>query len=81
MAAVEDPSPAPGVPDYMLSPDAVLQDEATRRYGAAPDYFLTRRIWDEIKLCTRLYSSIREHIELTCILLQKPRDTTMRQEF
>ena len=38
-------APAPGVPDYMLSPDAVIKDEATWRHGSAPDYSATRKVW------------------------------------
>ena len=47
------PAPAPGVPDYMLSPDAVLKDEATWRHGSAPDYSSTRKVWAESKFASQ----------------------------
>lgn len=42
--------PAPAIPDYLASPNAVLGDtDATWRYGRAPDYSKTRRVWAESK--------------------------------
>jgi len=52
MAAVEtqNPEPAPGLPDYVLDPNAVLKDnEAKWRYGRAPDYSKTRQVYSESK--------------------------------
>ncbi|KAK4996223.1 hypothetical protein LTR66_004114 [Elasticomyces elasticus] len=40
--------PAPAVPDYLASPNAVLGDEGAQwRYGRAPDYSKTRKVFDE----------------------------------
>ena len=54
MAAVEVQAPAaepaPALPDYVLNPNAVLQDQqAAWRYGRAPDYSKTRRFYYESK--------------------------------
>lgn len=41
-------APAPGIPDYLASPNAVLGDkDAQWRYGRAPDYSKTRKVWEE----------------------------------
>jgi hypothetical protein len=38
----------PALPDYVLDADAVLKDESTTwRYGRAPDYSNTRRVYEE----------------------------------
>lgn len=37
---------APGVPDYMLDPDAVMKDvDAAWRFKAPPDYSKTRAVY------------------------------------
>lgn len=41
------PNMAPGLPDYVLDPNAVLKDTAAWRYGRAPDYSNTRRVFEE----------------------------------
>jgi hypothetical protein len=42
--------PAPAVPDYLASPNAVFGDEGVQwRYGRAPDYSKTRKVWEEGK--------------------------------
>jgi hypothetical protein len=42
---------APGLPDYLTNPDAVLGDnDAKWRYGRAPDYSKTRKVFAESKL-------------------------------
>ena len=42
--------PAPGVPDYLASPNAVFGDADVKwRYGKAPDYSKTRKVWEEGK--------------------------------
>ncbi|KAK6432219.1 hypothetical protein LTR95_011614 [Oleoguttula sp. CCFEE 5521] len=39
---------APGVPDYLASPNAVFDDEGVQwRYGKAPDYSKTRKVWED----------------------------------
>ncbi|TPX25289.1 hypothetical protein DIZ76_010740 [Coccidioides immitis] len=40
---------APALPDYVLDPDAVLKDEVSWRYGRAPDYSKTRKVYEEGK--------------------------------
>jgi hypothetical protein len=46
-----EPAPAPAVPDYLASPNAVFGDEGVKwRYGRAPDYSKTRKVWEEGKL-------------------------------
>ncbi|CAO2651304.1 Nn.00g096010.m01.CDS01 [Neocucurbitaria sp. VM-36] len=45
--------PAPALPDYLTDPDAVLGDtEAKWRYGRAPDYSNTRKVFAETKQMT-----------------------------
>jgi hypothetical protein len=42
---------APGLPDYLLDPNAVLKDESAKwRYGQAPDYSNTRKVYNESEL-------------------------------
>ena len=42
--------PAPAMPDYLASPNAVFGDEGVQwRYGRAPDYSKTRKVWEEGK--------------------------------
>ena len=42
--------PTPAVPDYLASPNAVFNDEGVEwRYGRAPDYTKTRKVWEEGK--------------------------------
>ena len=46
----------PGLPDYLCDPNAVLKDhDAKWRYGRAPDYSNTRKVYEEsgsIHSCT-----------------------------
>ena len=54
MAAADVQQPpaeaAPAVPDYLASPNAVFSDEGVQwRYGKAPDYSKTRKVWEEGK--------------------------------
>jgi hypothetical protein len=38
----------PGLPDYVLDPNATLKDAtATWRHGRAPDYSQTRKVYEE----------------------------------
>jgi hypothetical protein len=40
--------PAPVLPDYLTDPDSVLKDtDVTWRYGRAPDYSKTRKVFAE----------------------------------
>jgi hypothetical protein len=42
--------PAPALPDYLTNPDSVLGDkDAKWRYGRAPDYSKTRKVFQESK--------------------------------
>jgi len=54
MAAVEVetvPKEAPALPDYLLNPNAVLGDDTAEwRYGKAPDYSNTRKVYEQSKL-------------------------------
>lgn len=36
-----------GLPDWVTDPNAVLGDNATWRYGRAPDYSQTRKMFEE----------------------------------
>jgi hypothetical protein len=51
MATVDvqsQPAEAPGLPDYLLDPNAVLKDSSVNwRYGRAPDYSNTRKVYNE----------------------------------
>lgn len=35
------------LPDYLTDPDATSRDDAQWRYGKAPDYSNTRRVWEQ----------------------------------
>lgn len=38
----------PATPGYLMSPNAVFADEGVQwRYGKAPDYSKTRKVWEE----------------------------------
>jgi len=49
--------PAPAIPDYLATPNAVFSDEGVQwRYGKPPDYSKTRKVWEESELpvvCSR----------------------------
>lgn len=50
VADVEAPpaEAAASIPDYLASPNAVLADKDTQwRYGRAPDYTKTRKVFEE----------------------------------
>lgn len=47
-AEVKAPEAAPAIPDYLASPNAVFSDPGVEwRYGKAPDYSKTRKVWEE----------------------------------
>lgn len=57
MATVDTQAPAeaaaPALPDYVTDPDAVLKDsQASWRYGRAPDYSKTRKVYADSKCST-----------------------------
>ncbi|KAI9688146.1 MAG: hypothetical protein M1822_001652 [Bathelium mastoideum] len=65
-ADVQTPSaePAPALPDYVLNPNAVLQDqEAAWRYGLAPDYSKTRKFFSETKKHNHTAGSLPDLVE------------------
>lgn len=65
-ADVQQPptEPAPGLPDYLTNPDAVLGDkDAKWRYGRAPDYSKTRKVWAETKQMTHEAASLPQLVE------------------
>lgn len=49
---IGNPTPvaAATLPDYLTDPSAVLKDEASWRYGRAPDYSNTRSVYEKSKL-------------------------------
>jgi hypothetical protein len=48
--AAADTQAAPSLPDYVTDPDAVLKDKNVNwRYGRAPDYSKTRKVFAESK--------------------------------
>ncbi|KAK5131716.1 hypothetical protein LTR08_000604 [Meristemomyces frigidus] len=55
---------APGVPDYLASPNAVFNDEGVKwRYGRAPDYSKTRKVWEEGKKMNHAAGSLPQLVE------------------
>ncbi|KAK0912626.1 hypothetical protein LTR02_002778 [Friedmanniomyces endolithicus] len=56
--------PAPAVPDYLASPNAVFNDEGVKwRYGKAPDYSKTRKVWEEGKKTNHAAGSLPQLVE------------------
>lgn len=59
-----EPAPAPAVPDYLASPNAVFGDEGVKwRYGRAPDYSKTRKVWEEGKKMNHAAGSLPQLVE------------------
>lgn len=55
---------APALPDYLTNPDAVLGDnDAKWRYGRAPDYSKTRKVFAETKQMTHEAGSLPELVQ------------------
>jgi len=55
---------APALPDYLTNPDAVLGDKDARwRYGRAPDYSKTRKVFSETKQMTHEAGSLPELVQ------------------
>ncbi|EAT85033.2 hypothetical protein SNOG_07567 [Parastagonospora nodorum SN15] len=55
---------APALPDYLTNPDAVLGDkDAKWRYGRAPDYSKTRKIFAETKQKSHEAGSLPELVQ------------------
>ncbi|KAK0939611.1 hypothetical protein LTR29_008861 [Friedmanniomyces endolithicus] len=56
--------PPPAVPDYLASPNAVFDDEGVKwRYGKAPDYSKTRKVWEEGKKMNHAAGSLPQLVE------------------
>ncbi|EMC94675.1 hypothetical protein BAUCODRAFT_555502 [Baudoinia panamericana UAMH 10762] len=56
--------PAPALPDYVTSPNAVFADEGVEwRYGKAPDYSKTRKVWEEGKKMNHAAGSLPQLVE------------------
>ncbi|KAF2116869.1 hypothetical protein BDV96DRAFT_464445, partial [Lophiotrema nucula] len=55
--------PAPGLPDYVLDSDAVLKDTANWRYGRAPDYSKTRKMFHETKRMSHEAGSLPDLVQ------------------
>lgn len=44
------PAETPSLPDYLLTPNATLKDDSAKwRYGKAPDYTTTRKVYEASK--------------------------------
>ncbi|KAF2770337.1 hypothetical protein EJ03DRAFT_335542 [Teratosphaeria nubilosa] len=67
--AVEDTQlppaePSPATPDYLASPNAVFGDQGVQwRYGKAPDYSKTRKVWEEGKKMNHEAGSLPQLVE------------------
>jgi hypothetical protein len=65
-ATVETAPPAPELPDYMTDPNATLNDkDASWRFGRAPDYTNTRRVYEESK-CSLIPSHVPPCLNTQC---------------
>ncbi|RSL79574.1 hypothetical protein CEP52_017505 [Fusarium oligoseptatum] len=51
------------LPDYFLSPDAVLKDDVAWRFGRKPDYTRTRKAWRDTKEMSHTAGSLQELVE------------------
>ncbi|KAL3418658.1 hypothetical protein PVAG01_10374 [Phlyctema vagabunda] len=61
---ITPPQPeVPGLPDYVLDPNAVLRDTADWRYGRAPDYTNTRRVYAQTKSRNHEAASLPDLVE------------------
>lgn len=58
--ATQEPSAAAALPDYLASPNAVFADEGVQwRYGKAPDYSKTRKVWEEGMLSAEVFRRLQ----------------------
>ncbi|KAF1943155.1 hypothetical protein EJ02DRAFT_149600 [Clathrospora elynae] len=56
--------PAPALPDYLTNPDAALGDkDAKWRYGRAPDYSKTRKVFADTKQMTHEAGSLPDLVQ------------------
>ncbi len=71
MAVTSAAESTPALPDYLASPNAVFADEDVQwRYGRAPDYSKTRKVWEEGTLRVHIPKPRGSHCATTS--LQKP---------
>ncbi|KAK0103380.1 hypothetical protein ONS95_005406 [Cadophora gregata] len=67
MAAAEvevPPTETAGLPDYLLDPNATLKDDSAKwRYGQAPDYTNTRKIYEQTKTQNHTAASLPNLVE------------------
>ncbi|CAK3888350.1 Hypothetical predicted protein [Lecanosticta acicola] len=55
---------ATAIPDFLLSPNAIFKDEGVAwRYGKAPDYSKTRKVWEEGRSMHHAPGSMEEFVE------------------
>lgn len=60
----EPPAEIPGLPDYVLTPNATLgDDKATWRHGRAPDYSNTRKVYESTKTMSHEAASLPNLVE------------------
>ena len=68
-AEVQQPvqdKPEPSIPDYLADPDAVLKDTQSKwRYGRAPDYSKTRKVYAESEYSSLSLFSAHKHSPCT----------------
>lgn len=58
------PAETPGLPDYLLNPNAVLGDDTAKwRYGRAPDYSNTRKVYEETRTKNHEAASLPNLVE------------------
>jgi len=58
------PTETPDLPDYLLDPNAVLKDDSTNwRYGKAPDYSNTRKVYEQTKTKSHEAASLPNLVE------------------
>ncbi|KAL2070845.1 hypothetical protein VTL71DRAFT_13871 [Oculimacula yallundae] len=58
------PTETPGLPDYLLDPDATLKDNTAKwRYGRAPDYSNTRKVYEQTKTQSHTAASLPNLVE------------------
>lgn len=91
--ATEDPQPngngtattepAPAVPDYLASPNAVFKDEGVQwRYGRAPDYSKTRKVWEEGEFespkLPQVMSGFGQHSRPDCVAHERTAHRVLR---
>ncbi|KAH8674519.1 hypothetical protein BGZ60DRAFT_404175 [Tricladium varicosporioides] len=63
-ADTQPPAEPVGLPDYLLDPDATLKDaSANWRYGRAPDYTKTRKVFNETKTMNHEAQSLPSLVE------------------